>query len=66
MFSVAPVSLNTLDGWELTTLLLFTSLVHEWFHHEMDLEERAAVFATEQTMRAIVDSLAEGQVPFDE
>jgi len=43
------------DPYDLIMLLISTSLVHEWLHHEGGLDERSVGFATEHLQNAVVE-----------
>lgn len=47
---------NIVDPRELTTLFISITLVHEWLHHEIGLDESPVAFATEQLQNALIDS----------
>lgn len=42
------------DPHDLIVLLISTSLVHEWLHHQAGLDEAPVAFATEQLQNALI------------
>jgi hypothetical protein len=43
------------DPYDLIVLLIAGAVVHEWLHHQADLEEKAARFASEQLYKALLE-----------
>jgi len=52
-FGLNPGDLG--DPHDLILLLISTSVVHEWLHHEIGLDECSVGFATEQLQNALVE-----------
>ena len=49
--------------YKLLYLLISTSIVHEWLHHEIGLEEKCVGFAEEQVQNALINSNWPDQLP---
>jgi hypothetical protein len=55
LFGLGPVQPSALEPSNLIMLLISTCVVHEWLHHEQNLEERPVVYATEHVLHGLTD-----------